>query len=108
MALWCLAVSDGHSKCYYDAQMFIKLQVAEVDRCGAIIETLPESKANKVLRSILTGKAMHVDIINMDEALIMLSDLIQTHEEIELAKAHRYQAAQDRRRQLYEGMQQVK
>lgn len=108
VALWCLAVIDGYSKSYYDAQMFIKLQLADVDKCAAVIENLPESDANKVLRSILTGNAMYVDTINMDEALIMTSDLIQTHEEIELAKAHRYQAAQERRRQLYEGMQQVK
>lgn len=44
----------------------------------------------------------------MDEALIRPSDLIQTHEEIKLAKAHRYNAAQERRRKLYESLQQVK
>ena len=108
VALWCLAVSNGYSKSYYDAQMFIKLQLADVDRCVAVIESLQESNANKVLRSILTGKAMYVDKMDMDEALIMPSDLIQTYEDIELAKAHRYQAAQERRRQLYEGMQQIK
>ena len=108
VALWCLAVSNGNSKSYYDAQIMIKLQLADVDRCVAVIESLPESNANKVLRSILTGNAMYVDTINMDEALIIASDLFQTHEEIELAKAHRYQAAQERRRQLYEGMQQEK
>ena len=108
VVLWCLAVSKGYSKSYYDAQMFIKLQLADVDRCVAVIESLHESNANKVLFSILTGNAMYVDTINMDEALILPSDLIQTHEEIELAKAHRYQAAQERRRQLYEGMQQAK
>lgn len=108
VALWCLSVSNGYSKSYYDAQMMIKLQLADVDRCVALIENLDESNANKVLRSILTGNAMTVDTLNMDEALIMASDLIQTHEEIELAKAHRYQAAQERRRQLYEGMQQEK
>ena len=108
VALWCLAVSNGHSKSYYDAQMVIKLQLADVDRCAAVIESLLESDANKVLRSILTGNAMYVDTIDIDEALIMASDLIQTHEEIELAKAHRYQAAQERRRQLYERMQQTK
>ena len=108
VALWCLAVSNGYYKSYYDAQMMIKLQLADVDRCIAVIESLHETNANKVLRSILTGNAMYVDTINMDEALIMASDLIQTHEEIELAKAHRYQAAQERRRQLYEGMQQEK
>ena len=108
VALWCLAVSNGHSKSYYDAQMMIKLQLADVDRCVAVIESLHESNANKVLRSILTGNAMTVDTINMDEGFIMPSDLFQTHEEIELAKAHRYQAAQERRRQLYEGIQQVK
>ena len=108
VALWCLAVSNGHSKSYYDAQMFIKLQLADVDRCVAVIESIPESNANKVLRSILTGNAMYVDTINMDEALIMASDLFQTHEEIELAKAHRYNAAQERRRQLYKGIQQIK
>ena len=43
---------------------------------------------------------MYVDTINMDEALMMPSDLNQTHEEIELAKAHRYNAAQERRRKL--------
>ena len=100
VALWCLAVSNGYSKSYYDAQMFIKLQLVDVDRCVAVIESIPESNANKVLRSILTGNAMYVDTINMDEALIMPSDLIQNHEEIELAKAHRYNAAQERRRKL--------
>lgn len=108
VALWCLAVSNGYSKSYYDAQMMIKLQLADVDRCVAVIESLHESNANKVLRSILTGNAIYVDTIDMDEVLIIPSDLIQTHEEIELAKAHRYQAAQERRRKLYEGMQQVK
>ncbi|KAA0915610.1 hypothetical protein [Psychrobacter sp. ANT_WB68] len=108
VALWCLAVSNGYSKSYYDAQMMIKLQLAEVDRCIVVIENIPESDANKVLRSILTGKAMYVDTINMDEGFIMPSVLFQTHEEIELAKAHRYQASQERRRQLYEGMQQTK
>ena len=108
VALWCLAVSNGYSKSYYDAQMFIKLQLADVDKCVAMIESLPESNANQVLRSILTDNAMYVDTIDMDEALIMPSDIIQTHEEIELAKAHRYQAARERRRQLYEGIQQVK
>ena len=108
VALWCLAVSNGYSKSYYDAQMFIKLQLADVDRCVALIESLPESNANKVLRSILTGNAIYVDTINMDEALIMSSDLNQTHEEIELAKAHRYNAAQERRRKLYEQIQQEK
>ena len=73
-----------------------------------MIDSLLESDANKVLRSILTGNAMYVDTINMDAALIMPSDLFQTHEDIELAKAHRYQAAQERRRKLYEGIQQVK
>ena len=100
VALWCLAVSNGYSKSYYDAQMMVKLQLADVERCGALIESLPESDANKVLRSILKGKAMYVDTINMDEALMMPSDLNQTHEEIELAKAHRYNAAQERRRKL--------
>ena len=108
VALWCLAASNGHSKSYYDAQMMIKLQLADVDKCVAMIESLPESDANKVLRSILTGNAMTVDTINIDEALIMPSDLIQTHEEIELAKAHRYQAAQERRRKMYEQIQQEK
>jgi len=108
VALWCLAVIDDYSKSYYDAQMFIKLQLADVDKCVAVIENLPESDANKVLRSILTGNAMYVDTINMDEALIMPSDLIQNHEEIELAKAHRYNAAQERRRKLYEEIQQAK
>ena len=108
VALWCLAVSNGNSKSYYDAQMMIKLQLADVDRCAAVIESIPESNANKVLRSILTGNAMYVDTINMDKALIMPSDLFQDHEEIELAKAHRYNAAQERRRQLYEGMKQEK
>lgn len=108
VALWCLAVSKGYSKSYYDAQMMIKLQLADVDRCVAVIDSLLESNANKVLRSIITGKAVTVDTINMGEALIMPSDLIQTHEDIELAKAHRYQAAQERRRQLYEGIQQAK
>ena len=108
VALWCIAVSNGYSKSYYDAQMMIKLQLADVDKCVAMIESLPESDANKVLRSILTGKAMTVDTINIEEALIMPSDLIQTHEEIELAKAHRYQAAQERRRKLYEQIQQEK
>lgn len=108
VSLWCLAVSNGNSKSYYDAQMMIKLQLADVDRCVAVIENLPESDANKVLRSILTGNAMTIDTINMDEALIMPSDLMQTHEEIELAKAHRYQAAQERRRQLYKEIQQAK
>ncbi|WP_457858746.1 hypothetical protein [Psychrobacter pulmonis] len=100
VALWCVAVSKGYSKSYYDAQMMIKLQLADVDRCIAVIESLPESDANRVLRSILTGNAMYVDTINMDEALIMPSDLIQNHEETELAKAHRYNAAQERRRKL--------
>ena len=108
VALWCLAVNNGYSKSYYDAQMMIKLQLAEVDRCVAVIESLAESNANKVLRSILTGNATYVDTINMYQALIMASDLFQTHEEIELAKAHRYQASQERRRQLYKGIQQVK
>ena len=108
MALWCLAVSKGYSKSYYDAQMFIKLQLADVDRCVAVIDSLYERDADKVLRSILTGNAMHVDKIDMDEVLIMPSELIQTHEEIERAKAHRYNASQERRRQLYEGIQQVK
>ena len=108
VALWCLAVSKGYSKSYYDAQMFIKLQLADVDRCAAVIDSIPESNANKVLRSILTGNAMYVDTINIDEALIMPFELNQTHEEIELAKAHRYNAAQERRRQLYERMQQAK
>lgn len=108
VALWCLAASNGHSKSYYDAQMMIKLKLADVDRCVAVIESLPESDANRVLRSILTGNAMYVDTINMDEALIMPSDLIQNHEETELAKAHRYNAAQERRRQLYKGIQQAK
>ncbi|MGP9511586.1 hypothetical protein ACT3RN_03190 [Psychrobacter sp. AOP5-GZ1-6] len=108
VALWCLAASNGHSKSYYDAQMMIKLKLADVDRCIAVIESLHETNANKVLRSILTGNAMYVDTINMDEALMMPSELIQTHEEIELAKAHRYNAAQERRRQLYKGIQQAK
>ena len=108
VALWCLAVSNGYSKSYYDAQMFIKLQLADVDRCVAVIEGLAESNANKVLRSILTGNAIYIDTINMDEALIMASDLFQTHEEIELAKAHRYQASQERRRQLYKEIKQAK
>ena len=108
VALWCLAVSNSNSKSYYDAQMFIKLQLADVDKCVAVIENLPESDANKVLRSILTGNAMCMDTINMGEALILPSDLIQTHEEIERAKAHRYQAAQERRRQLYKAIQQAK
>ena len=108
VALWCLAVSNGYSKSYYDAQMMIKLKLADVDRCIAVIESLHETNANRVLRSILTGNAMTVDTINIDEALIMPSDLIQTHEEIELAKAHRYQAAQERRRKLYEQIQQEK
>ena len=100
VALWCLAVSKGYSKSYYDAQMFIKLQVADVDRCGAVIETLPESEANKVLRSILTGKAKYVDDINMDKAFIISSDLFKNHEEIEQDKADRYAAAQEHRRKL--------
>ena len=108
VALWCLAVSNGYSKSYYDAQMMIKLQLADVDRCVAVIESLHETNVNKLLRSILKGNAMYVDTINMDEALIMPSDLFQTHEEIELAKAHRYQSAQERRRQLYKGIQQAK
>lgn len=108
VVLWCLAVSNGYSKSYYDAQMFIKLQLADVDKCVAVIENLPKSDANKVLRSILAGNAMYVGTINMDEVLIMPSDLIQTHEEIELAKAHHYQAAQERRRQLYKEIQQEK
>ena len=108
VALWCLAASNGHSKSYYDAQMMIKLKLADVDRCAAVIDSLLESDANKVLRSILTGNAMYVDTINMEEALMMPSELIQTHEEIELAKAHRYNAAQERRRQLHEGIKQVK
>ena len=73
-----------------------------------MIDSLLESDANKVLRSILTGNAMYVDTINMGEALIIPSDLIQTHEEIELAKAHRYNAAQERRRQLCKAIQQTK
>ena len=108
VALWCLAVSNGNFKSYYDAQMMIKLQLADVDRCAAVIESIPESNANKVLRSILTGNAMYVDTINIGEAMIMPSDLIQTHEEIERTKAHRYNAAQERRRQLYEAIQQTK
>lgn len=108
VALWCLAVSNGNFKSYYDAQMMIKLQLADVDRCAAVIESIPESNANKVLRSILTGNAMYVDTINIGEAMIMPSDLIQTHEEIEQTKAHRYNAAQERRRQLYEAIQQTK
>ena len=108
VALWCLAVMNGNSKSYYDAQMVIKLQLADVDRCAAVIDSLLESDANKVLRSILTGNAMYVDTINMGEALIIPSDLIQTHEEIELAKAHRYNAAQERRRQLCKAIQQTK
>lgn len=108
VALWCIAVSNGYSKSYYDAQMFIKLQLADVDRCAAVIDSLQESDADKVLRSILTGNAMHVDKIYMDEVLIMPSELIQTHEEIERAKAHRYNASQERRRQLHEGIKQVK
>ena len=108
VALWCLAASNGHSKSYYDAQMMIKLKLADVDRCIAVINSLHESNADKVLRSILTDNAMYVDTIDIDDALIMSSDLIQTHEEIELAKAHRYNAAQERRRQLYEAIQQTK
>ena len=108
VALWCLAASNGHSKSYYDAQMMIKLKLADVDRCAAVIDSLLESDANKVLRSILTGNAMYVDTINMEEALMMPSELIQTHEEIELAKAHRYNAAQEHRRKLYEEIQQAK
>ena len=108
VALWCIAVSNGYSKSYYDAQMMIKLQLADVDKCVAMIESLPERDANKVLSSILTGNAMTVDTINIDEALIKPSDLIQTHEEIELAKAHRYNAAQERRRQLCKAIQQTK
>ena len=108
VALWCLAVINGNSKSYYDAQMMIKLQLADIDRCIAVIKSFHESNANKVLRSILTGNTMYVDNIDIDEALIMASDLIQTHEEIELAKAHRYNAAQERRRQLYEAIQQTK
>lgn len=108
VALWCLAASNGHSKSYYDAQMMIKLKLADVDRCIAVIESIHETNANKVLRSILTGNAMYVDTINMDETLMMPSELIQTHEEIERAKAHRYNAAQERRRQLYKGIQQAK
>ena len=108
VALWCLAASNGHSKSYYDAQMMIKLKLADVDRCIAVIESLHETNANKVLRSILTGKAMYVDKMDMDEALIMPSDLIQTYEAIELAKAHRYNAAQEHRRKLYEEIRQIK
>ena len=108
VALWCLAASNGHSKSYYDAQMMIKLKLADVDRCIAVIESIHETNANKVLRSILTGNAMYVDTINMEEALMMPSELIQTHEEIELAKAHRYNAAQERRRQLCKAIQQTK
>ena len=108
VALWCLAASNGHSKSYYDAQMMIKLKLADVDRCAAVIESILESDANKVLRSILTGNAMYVDTINMEEALMMPSELIQTHEEIEQAKAHRYNAAQERRRQLCKAIQQTK
>ena len=108
VALWCLAASNGHSKSYYDAQMMIKLKLADVDRCAAVIDSLQESDADKVLRSILTGNAMHVDKIDMDEALIMPSELIQTHEEIELAKAHRYNAAQEHRSKLYEEIRQIK
>ena len=104
VALWCLAASNGHSKSYYDAQMMIKLKLADVDRCIAVIESLHETNANKVLRSILTGNAIYVDTINIDEALIMPFELNQTHEEIELDKAHRYNAAQEHRRQLYEGI----
>ena len=104
VALWCLAVSNGYSKSYYDAQMMIKLKLADVDRCIAVIESLHETNANKVLRSILTGNAIYVDTINIDEALIMPFELNQTHEEIELDKAHRYNAAQEHRRQLYEGI----
>ena len=100
VALWCVAVSKGYSKSYYDAQMFIKLQLADVDRCIAVIESIHESDVDKVLLSILTGKAMYGDKMDMDEALIMPSDLIQNHEETELAKAHRYNAAQERRRKL--------
>lgn len=108
VALWCLAASNGHSKSYYDAQMMIKLKLADVDRCIAVIESLHETNANKVLRSTLTGNAMYVDTINMDEALMMPSELIQTHEEIERAKAHRYNAAQEHRRKLYEEIRQIK
>lgn len=108
VALWCLAVSKGYSKSYYDAQMMIKLKLADVDRCAAVIDSLLESDANKVLRSILTGNALYVDTINMEEALMMPSELIQTHEEIERAKAHRYNAAQERRRQLCKAIQQTK
>ena len=108
VALWCLAVINGNPKSYYDAQMVIKLQLADVDRCIAVTERLPESDANKVLRSILTGNAMYVDTIDIDKALIMASDLIQTHEEIELVKAHRYNAVQEGRRQLYKEIQQTK
>lgn len=108
VALWCLAVSKGYSKSYYDAQMFIKLKLADVDRCIAVIESLHETNANKVLRSTLTGNAVYVDTINMDEALMMPSELIQTHEEIERAKAHRYNAAQEHRRKLYEEIRQIK
>ena len=108
VALWCLAASNGHSKSYYDAQMMIKLKLADVDRCIAVIESLHETNANKVLSSILTGNAMYVDTINMDEALMMPSELIQTHEEIERAKAHRYNAAQEHRRKLYEEIRQIK
>ncbi|ABE74722.1 hypothetical protein Pcryo_0941 [Psychrobacter cryohalolentis K5] len=108
VALWCLAVINGNPKSYYDAQMVIKLQLADVDRCAAVIDSLLESDANKVLRSILTGNAMYVDTINMGEALILPSDLIQTHEEIELVKAHRYNAVQERRRQLCKAIQQTK
>lgn len=74
VALWCIAVSNGYSKSYYDAQMMIKLQLADVDKCVAMIESLPERDANKVLSSILTGNAMTVDTINIDEALIKPSN----------------------------------
>ncbi|GAA0804885.1 MULTISPECIES: hypothetical protein [Psychrobacter] len=74
VALCCLAVSNGYSKSYYDAQIMIKLQLADIDKCAAMIERLPESDANKVLRSILTGKATYVDTIDINEALIMPSE----------------------------------
>lgn len=102
VALWCNAVSNGNFKVYESAKMLIKLQLADIDSCFELIENMPDSDAKKVLRSILAGRSTYLPAVNMKEELLISSDLFQTHEEMEVAKAERYRASQERRRRLYD------
>lgn len=102
VALWCNAVSNGNFKVYESAKMLIKLQLADIDSCFELIESMPDSDAKKVLRSILVGRSTYLPAVDMKEHLLISSDLFQTHEEMEVAKAERYRASQEHRRRLYD------